>query len=77
MAAVVAFQQHQGIENSSSSNNNTQQKRFEGKENQQIWQTDQTKAVVAFQQHSFKISGSSNKNTQQKIKGDRGIIQQT
>ena len=65
VAAVVAFQQHQGIENSSSSNNNTQQKRFEGKENQQNCQTDQTKAVVAFQQHSFKIS--SNKNTQQKI----------
>ena len=67
MAAVVAFQRG-GIENSSiRSNNNTQQKRFEGKENQQNWQTDQTKAVVAFQQHSFKISGSSNKNTQQKI----------
>ena len=64
MAAVVAFQQ-EGVENSRSSNNNTQQKRFEGKENQQNWQTDQTKAVVAFQQHSFKIS--SNKNTQQKI----------
>ena len=76
MAAVVAFQQ-EGIENSSSSNNNTQQKRFEGKENRQNWQTDQTKAVVAFQQQSFKISGSSNKNTQQKIKGHRGIIQQT
>ena len=76
MAAVVAFQQ-EGVENSRSSNNNTQQKRFEGKENRQNWQTDQTKAVVAFQQHSFKISGSSNKNTQQKILGNSGIIQQT
>ena len=71
MAAVVAFQQHQGIVNSSSNNNNTQQERFEGKESWQNWQTDQTKAVVAFQQHSFKISDSSNKNTAENL-GEQG-----